>query len=567
MLFQRQYVESTFNLKTPDEVFGTITVLTPNATEKQVRNLGDQARKIADFYQLANRFDDIEIHQKWIDVSQGLVNQISIALRPLPFKWIWAQDEYVETKSRWRIQQEFASAAGQLLIALSELLELLSLLLSPSQFEQSLNWLQIIEALATYTSVTDPWSNSKSAEISNRLIDKYSSVLIIEIDQVANNILKNTLRPIFQSARHKKVTPAGRRVVADYDSPGYRRDHVDINADADHNMPWMVERPEAESLLHFVLTHARGKFTETNWSLLVPSVLVIMDDPDPVYKTMGVSSLWLLISKTRPEFVNLTGVAPVFWDTLITCLAFLPLGSSNITTGQSVKLLQASFDCLILLSGIMAHDSGAKSISNKIASSTLTWDDTLNTTQGNQQHHPARVEFKRKRADLLAEVIADGVCHGMQICGDKVELATVLITQAGKVAQADGIFFVRHLQQVLKLIVNVLSDPFGMEYLPLTLAGLNSLNAIMTNTEPRIANYKYLITKGLILSWKKLLEKESSITIGDNSALAQVRQNILSSTGQLKDIVYKFEGHEDWDEMIEQSTKLDPSLKVLFNKK
>ncbi|KAK9256626.1 hypothetical protein V1507DRAFT_490236 [Lipomyces tetrasporus] len=409
----RIYISQLLETKQPDEIFNRSDLrYSPVVSVDELSEISKKAEFIYALYHFINK-EDIDLSTKWRAYSSDLVNRICVCLRPIAGKWIWHQDDYVETKSRWRLQDEYRKTALKLLYALEEILKHLYPVFD------NVDPQPVVEAIATYLHPGDPWALSESNRIAKSLIETYTPVPF-EQENIGKQILAETLRPIFKSAKHKNVSSAGRLSTS--------REHDLQNGFNSDESPWTVQRPEAASLLHFVLSSADAKFMSDNWPLLVPSILAIIDDPDPVYKTRGCSMLQLLLSKANVQFILVTGIAGIFWDALMTCLAYLPLGSSNVTVTESVKLLDIAYTDLILLSSIRSQDTGSKRMSTSLVTKI---DDR---------------EMQRRQSKYLGSIVMEGVYLGMRLCGEQVEIANLLIDKLGIIAKSMGIFFVLYLQ-------------------------------------------------------------------------------------------------------------------------
>ncbi|KAK9323159.1 hypothetical protein V1517DRAFT_321248 [Lipomyces orientalis] len=523
----RNYISRLLETKQPDEIFNRIDLrYSPVVSVDELSEISKKAEFIYALYHFMNK-EDIELSTNWRVYSTDLVNRICVCLRPIAGKWIWQQDNYVETKSRWRLQDEYRKAARNLLNALEEILEHLYPVFD------SVDPQPIVEAIATYLLPEDPWALSESSRIAKSLIEMYTPVPF-EQEDIGKKILAETLRPIFKSAKHKNVSSAGRFSSS--------REHDLRNGlDSDDESPWTVQRPEAASLLHFVLSSSDAKFMSDNWPLLVPSILAIIDDPDPVYKTRGCSMLHLLLSKANAQFILVTGIAGIFWDALMTCVAYLPLGSSNVTVTESVKLLDIAYTDLILLSSIRSQDTGSKNTSTSLVTKI---DDR---------------EMQKQQSKYLGSIVMEGIYLGMRLCGEQVEIANLLMDKLGIIAKSMGIFFVIYLQKVIEILVKILSDPFGTAYPPLLHTTLSTLNVVMESAAPRLTAYRFMILKGLVFCWRQTCANDIS------EEMLSLKDHLRATTTNLAVIVNKQVGGCEWDKTVREVVKLDENLDMLFH--
>ncbi|KAK9362023.1 hypothetical protein V1504DRAFT_480692 [Lipomyces starkeyi] len=413
---ERSYIRQLLETKTQNEVFNKDDLqYTTGVSVDELSEISKKAQFLYALFHFINT-EESDLSAEWRTYTTDLLNRICVLLRPPTGKWIWAQDEFVETKSRWKLQQEYRKTALNLLKALAEVLEYLYPVFD------NLDSRTVVEAIATYLLPEDPWRTSESNRIAKSMIEMYTPVPF-DTEDIGKQILAETLRPIFKSAKHKNVSSAGRHSSS-------REHELRIPFDIDDELPWTSQRPEAASLLHFVLSSADTKFMSDNWPLLVPSILAIIDDVDPVYKTRGCSTLHLLLLKVNPQVILVTGIAGIFWDALMACLAYLPLGSSNVTVTESVNLLDITYTDLILLSSIRSQDTGSKTVPIDLVSVV-----------------DAR-EIQKRQSKYLGSIIIEGIYSGMRLCGEHVEVADLLISKLGIIAKNMDIYFVIYLQVV-----------------------------------------------------------------------------------------------------------------------
>lgn len=285
------------------------------------------------------------------------------------------------------------------------------------------------------------------------------------------------------------------------------------------------------------------QFTVNNWSLVVPPALTILDDPNPAYKTRGCQILHMVLLQTPPQFILVRGLTDLFWESLLACLSYLPFGTSNITLEESIHLLNESYDALITLASIRAQDIGSKTaISN------------LSAANGNVGL--SSPEYKLKYAKYLGQILVEGIYHVISISGEQVRIAQLLVQKLGVIASNMKIYFVIHLQNSIKMLINILSDPFITAYPPLLVTTLDTLDIIIENTAPRISIYKFQILKGLLVSWKKTCESDEHGTNLDNvKKKLYATAKLLKTKTTLGDV----EAEKNWGEIVAAVEDLGPT--------
>ncbi|KAK7205930.1 hypothetical protein BZA70DRAFT_277445 [Myxozyma melibiosi] len=497
----KSQIQQLLHETSPDKILPLEQISTISIdSDKVLRAIASKARVITSIYiHIASAPTDQIDLDAWIVYSRKLVPLICRLLRPLPEKWITAEDAYVETKTRWKQQQEFKATATVLLRSLKEVLSFLPDL-------QDIDLRELVQSLATYTLNDDPWCTTDSTDLATALLNTYSQSF--DYPDIGHAILSETVRPVFEHSRKKQVTSVGTLSAS--------RDHeLESSFDTDEAKVWSVLRPEAATLVLFVLSHVKDdRFTTTNWGLIVPPTLSILDDANPIYKTRGCQILHLLLAQTPPQFILIRGLTVLFWDSLTACLAYLPLGTSAISLPESLKLLDEAYDTLLALSSIRAQDVGSKRAS---------------TTAAHTPDPSATRAYNQKHARYLSEILVTGIYHSLSLCGEKVEVSELLVRKLGAIAAAMDVYFVLHLQTSTKLLVDILSDPFATLYTPLLFTTLDALDVIIEITVPRISTYRFQLLKGLLVCWKQACESEDG---GED--MAELKSRLKNTVALLK---------------------------------
>ncbi|KAK9446604.1 uncharacterized protein V1518DRAFT_423568 [Limtongia smithiae] len=504
--------------RAPDEVLnaGQLAYTTSPPALSELEGVSARARFVVTLYSALEDagVDDSNKHA-WTEYATTVTRNICECLRPFAFKW-HAEDATVDARCT-----TFHATVTDLLTALA-----FTLAYTPVDA-------LVIEALATYSyPANDPWCTPEASALALALIDKYTPNL--DMPAISCIILTHTLRPLFQSTRHKFVSDTG-RVSKD-------RVHELRQISYNDSESWSSRRPEAASILHFILanaTTADTTFTTSAWSLLVPSTLAVLDDPLPAHKTRGCELLRIIFTTTSPDFVMVTGLAPVFWDTLMTCLAYLPLGSSSISVPESVALIDAALGDLVLLATIRARGDGAKSAT--FAGTTRKEDDAL----------------LRK---YLGLIVIDGIYRALSFRVDEVALQQLFITHLARLATALGIAFASYLERGVGILVDVLSEPFATLCPPLVYAALDALGTFERAVAKRIVYYRFAVLKGLLFCWRQAVK-------GDGEDIAAVKRRLQESAEELKAVVVSEISPGEWDTCVAAVCKLDSSYSGLFKNK
>lgn len=291
------------------------------------------------------------------------------------------------------------------------------------------------------------------------------------VASLANHFLRQTIRPLFsQASSHPSITPAARK--RDTLLPAKST----LPSEAEAQALWKRD-PYVLSILSWVLHSLAPTTVEMNWPLLVPPILAMIDDHEVRFKSRGCDFLTLVLNVTPPALLARTGLAGVFEEAAMPCLSYLP---TLTPVDESVQILSAAFPALLAL----ARKRFPVETRNEAPD---TWDDKVRA---------------------IDKLIREGVLHGMAMAGEHPAVAETLVNQLGVLVKQEGIDSVKHLREVVPLLVNVLADPFALAHSPLIRAAVETLGDVVRMTWPRIEGWKGEVLKGLCLAWIKIREEE-----------------------------------------------------------
>ncbi|ODQ51322.1 hypothetical protein SAICODRAFT_8977 [Saitoella complicata NRRL Y-17804] len=313
-------------------------------------------------------------------------------------------------------------------------------------------------ALATYTSTTDPWTSPSAHSIALSTLSSHPNLFETR-EVLIDGILLEFIKPLF-TARKTRRTEA---VYAD-------------SLSEDDRTPWLVDRPESLTILEWIVT--RPISFNTHYHLIVPPILALLDVANPRHKLRGVRVLQEMLNRVPRDMVEKTGLGTVFWDALMLCLTYLP---PMVPADVSLPLLREAFGGLRELAELRTFS-------------------VVNTE-----------EKERKRAKVLDEVMRSGVLKGMVYAGDQVEVAEVLMTELGMLVEAMGIWSVKHLNNVIPTIRDILIHPFASTHQKSLLATLKTLQTVLQVGEPRIIGHHVDLLRGICVCWQNLADKKEGL--------------------------------------------------------
>ena len=304
-----------------------------------------------------------------------------------------------------------------------------------------------------------------------------------------------------------------------------------------------------------ILSELQSQDIESNWPLLIPPLLAILDDSATSLKVRGCEYLQIFLGKVPPELLQRTGLGEVFWETLIPCLSYLPTLTPEY---ESLELLGAVYPTLLELVSVRFPGDG----------------------KGKVLRDEGEKDEKRKRENVKAldEVLRKGVLHGYAHVGtDHIKIGTFLVEKLAYVVDAMGIQAIRHLkaclsnycavylrklirplqQVVIPLLTSILTSPFSTAYPPLLISTISSLSTLILNCWPRVPFYRGEILKGICVLWLRIQKEEDS-----NEGLGAIKDQIRKLLSLVKVTVES--AGIDWMEESAMLMAAQPELKYLF---
>ncbi|KAA8898558.1 hypothetical protein TRICI_006513 [Trichomonascus ciferrii] len=369
-------------------------------------------------------------------------------VKPLGGEWIWYKDELTESRTRWIAQEQFLSVVPRLLHVLSKYTGPL-----------------IYRHMLVYSVEGYPWVRDNT--IATKWLESNEGS-IMPLPELVDAYIK----PAFiKSASHPSVSMAGRKKIND--DRGYRnRLNPTLQSDTEELMaPWRVEDQSVIALLEVVIRRSEPTQLRSVWPFLVPSMLNIVDDHEVMIKLKGCQFLELVVSKMDSQFLHTTGLIPIFRDAVAPTLHYLP---PSIPTNLSRIITHQGVDTLLSLT--------------------------------------ASLKASGKTRDCLADMdsLMFDLLHAIANTNQKVELLISLLADMESLVQQLGPETVKYLQDLVKVYLNILGDPFIGHSPNLAIKTCEFINTVMTYAWPRLYRYRYEILRGAVLSYKRIQKAEAS---------------------------------------------------------
>ncbi|KAL8850638.1 MAG: hypothetical protein Q9221_004424 [Calogaya cf. arnoldii] len=375
----------------------------------------------------------------------------------------------------------------------------------------------LVACLATFTNLEDPWTKEDAYELAQSMLSKrlkrVKAAAPNQFDSLIRKLLLDHVKPLFLKSKPSVLTDQGRKAIAPLPGTAAPSDFES------GSKPWKFQSPHIITIFQWTLGQLDAALVEKHWPLIIPPLLTILDDVSITLKVRGCQLLNILLHVVPASLLERSGLGEVFHDTLMPCLLFLP---SLTPEEESIPLLNATYDTLLAL--------------------TLTRYQTAGT-------NPLKVK-------TLDGIFRYGILKGYTHAGEKVRIAELLMKKSTDFVNAMGIYCVKHLKDLLPIIIAILTAPFATAYPPLLNASLQVLRAIVLNGWPRLAFHRAEILEGLIICWCKIQEDNKPTT-----ALLMVRKDIEEI---LRAVVHLWSGDQEMREDLKMIQDCDPRLQTIL---
>ena len=242
-------------------------------------------------------------------------------------------------------------------------------------------------------------------------------------NSLALHFLRLTIRPSFAKTQHPSVTSTGHKSV----NEDRTRKFTQIEIDDTETRPWKYDGYSLD-MLTWIVNVIDIQSIQKTWHLLIPPLLVIIDDSSPLIKAKGCKLLSDFLQVTSPNLLARTGLGGVLEEAMMPCLMYLPTLTPE---EESVSLLQAAYPALLNLANVR----------------------NVNPTRKNKPSDDRLV--------ILNKLIRKGILYGLSHAGENVKVAQVLLDQLGQIMTSLGIETVKHLKALIPILSQYLSDPLG----------------------------------------------------------------------------------------------------------
>jgi tRNA nucleotidyltransferase (CCA-adding enzyme) len=418
-----------------------------------------------------------------------------------------------------------------------------------------------------------PREHPQSQDVRKIAISILSTVT--DTGQLLEDLLSKVVRPLFSKQYHPNLTATGRKKLVP-DAPTGSRFSETIDWD-DENKIW--RNGWTCDLLGFILTQYRGlspgreKSTfESQFNLLIPPILNLIDDGDTGYKTQGCRLLRLLceqITRCQSDMLKRTGLSDVFSEALRTNFMHLPTLTPEEESLTLLAELYPAFRALVDARFPIPrriepdHDKEGTILPLRPALNISSAKGGVKATP--PPTAPAKApstipntKDKDGRQSLLDLVLRHGILASYSHAIDHVRITSLLLHEASLLISMMGIYAAKYLQIFLPLLRNVLCNPFGTACVPLLMAALECMEVLVDVCWPRIREKWWgECLRGIVGCWVQVVDEEGR---GNEEELECVK-------GKLRDVSKLLEGvvGEAFESAKERLMDADETSRGLFD--
>ncbi|KAI0922004.1 hypothetical protein AcW1_004169 [Taiwanofungus camphoratus] len=312
---------------------------------------------------------------------------------------------------------------------------------------------QIISAVAPFDG-EGPWAPETTREQAKEILECYACPEV----SLLEHVLTFHVKSVFQSNPHPSINLSTGRILArSAGGPLASLDHLE-------GQTWKT-RPGSANIVSWCVRHLEVAAYERLWHLIIPPVMVLLDDHEAPYKLRGIQIVSEMLKKVPADLLRRTGVGVLLFSSLKTCLTYL----HNPETPNIIRAAVPTTLSLILLT----------------------------TSPGSAQ-----------RFDQLCALLGDSIIGGIWIYAmrdpDAIEASLDVLPN---IVRALEIGTTRYLRAIIpQLVFPLLPASENTCSIGFQLKSLRALSAIIQACACRMHKWKGTILEGLLKRWVTLVD-------------------------------------------------------------
>ncbi|KAF7947539.1 hypothetical protein EAE96_008625 [Botrytis aclada] len=512
--------------------------------DEELENLVILASSLRENSNIAKKADDDIWHEK-------LADYLSHEL--LPDGKIFSLDKIDEEDQSDQVHKVKQSKEKYNLCILS-IEHLLSVFLKTLQPPKDSTLLSLIP----FTNTNYAWTTLQSQLIAVTILDKYESYAKSP-EFLVNHLLRSFIRLIFSEApTPESITASSRKAFPSSAPPR----HFDILESSPSKQPWRSNIPYTIPILQWIVDVIPPDLLRTQaWPLLTTPILILLDSPSNPIRIHALRILPTLFSKMGDKLLQQTGLGDVFENTIHPVLLFLP---STTPVEETLKLLPEGYKALNALCNTIWPSNGDEEAFNSVTTIAINKASKHNTTPSKS---PAQL-----RLSFLDRIIRHAILPAHLHCQEIPSVVEILVVQIGITIPEMRISGVKHLKEILPILVNILSNPFFSDTsLSLVLNTLKTLREVILVFWPRIITdeHRLVIMSALTLLNCHINSKGDEKSDEQKGASLKILNDLLE-TGKVFTAVVLQAGDEkerqSFEQELERIIEADGTLARVFSR-
>ncbi|KAJ5568157.1 hypothetical protein N7450_010643 [Penicillium hetheringtonii] len=355
--------------------------------------------------------------------------------------------------------------------------------------------LDLIVAMASFTSEKDPWTTKASNDYAEAYLNiKCQNDLWLIIER----LLKEKIRPLFTKTKNPAITSEGRKNLHPMPRTPFEGGALD-----DSTKPWKNTHIYAPAVLSWIICQYKPvdkANLEAHFLLLVPAMLALIDDSTIAFKIKGCDLLHQIlkpIQESGSDILLRTNLVSVFQEAITACLLSLP---SITPENSSLKILGAAYPALLALlkatyqpTSKVPTAKADKNMESYITTITKIFRSNLISSF----HH-------------ISSSTPASATTASAVSFPHLRLSTFLLGWISTFISELGIHSTKYLQDIIPILYTTLSNPFGTAHPPLLFAATSTTKITILNAHPRIWRWRGEILGGLAACWLHVVEEKKS---------------------------------------------------------
>ncbi|KAK8080862.1 hypothetical protein PG997_008680 [Apiospora hydei] len=404
-------------------------------------------------------------------------------------------------------------------------------------------------SVVAYTKPQDSWTSDTSADTARSLLQSQFSQeppagkKLNKADFITDTLLTQHLRPLFSKSRPATVTASGRKAAFVEEQPSTVLEDKAAKA-------WKYSHVYAITAFEWAVTAAATTTTTTNtttksgaaapvpllartWHMFTPVLLTLLDESETPLKVRALSIFGAFWSGCPPGLMDQVGLASVFEDAVFPAVHFLP----NITPeAESRLILNAAYPALFQLAG-------------------------LRKAAVDQDDDTATVALTTAQRKLLDRIIREGILTGYFHAKDHIQLTSVFCDKLSYAVNGMGILSVKYLKDILPMVSEIMTNPFGTKHTQSLLAAIQLLQAVLRCCWPRISGHQNEIIRILTVCWLAIADEDAWASDNSTPTKEDLEAQMTKAAAMLSSII-----RNNTDDQEQPDMKLDDLVSPLIKK-